>query len=232
MKIERFAEALKISSPGGGVSEHELQIETVDEKIGLPPETFDYLARMPLKECVLWLPEGVEPLGEKTEIDCTAEYSLRDPYKYTVPLLNSPQGDYGIPLRRLGKPINSLVIDELPYVLLETREASTITNIGPITLDMGLWSANTKNGSVIEMTKTELQVLEHLALNIGVVCPREDIYENVWGGTLSSEDRSVDVVVRKIRKKLQESGIDSNVIKTRQGVGYFIEEDKSSENGE
>ncbi len=49
---------------------------------------------------------------------------------------------------------------------------------------------------------------------------RPDIYEIVWGGAMRYRDRSVDVVVRKVRSKLEIWAPDWRYIHTHFAVGY------------
>jgi DNA-binding response OmpR family regulator len=52
------------------------------------------------------------------------------------------------------------------------------------------------------------------------VIPRERIYERVWGYAMAHGDRSVDVFVRKLRKKLEAASPGWHYLHTHFGVGY------------
>jgi DNA-binding response OmpR family regulator len=54
----------------------------------------------------------------------------------------------------------------------------------------------------------------------GRVIPREKIYERVWGYSMAHGDRSVDVFVRKLRKKLEAASPGWRYLHTHFGVGY------------
>ncbi|GAB4416817.1 MAG: response regulator transcription factor [Anaerolineales bacterium] len=73
----------------------------------------------------------------------------------------------------------------------------------------------------IELTTIEFDLLKTLAENRGRVLTREQLLEEVWGGTYYGETRVVDVHLGHIRKKL---GRD-DLIATIRGVGYRFEDE-------
>jgi two-component system alkaline phosphatase synthesis response regulator PhoP len=76
-----------------------------------------------------------------------------------------------------------------------------------------------KNDRVIELPKKEFDLLILLTSNVGSVFAREKIYQSLW----SSDDlvgvRTIDVYIRKLRRKIGE-----DCIKTLKGVGYKYNE--------
>lgn len=75
-------------------------------------------------------------------------------------------------------------------------------------------------GRRVGLTRREFQVLHCLARQPDRVLTRQDVYDQVWGGTMPYRDRSVDVFVRKVRGKLHAVRPDAPVIHTHFGVGY------------
>ena len=75
-------------------------------------------------------------------------------------------------------------------------------------------------GRAMRLSVRELEVLTALARLQGRVVTREDLYEQVWGGRLRPDDRSVDVYVHKIRAKLADALPDWEYIHTHFGLGY------------
>ncbi|HEX2436036.1 MAG TPA: winged helix-turn-helix domain-containing protein, partial [Solirubrobacterales bacterium] len=59
----------------------------------------------------------------------------------------------------------------------------------------------------------------------GKVIEREEIYQRVWGYAMAHGDRSVDVFVRKLRRKLEKLSAGWEYIHTHFGVGYRFEPD-------
>ena len=75
------------------------------------------------------------------------------------------------------------------------------------------------NGTTLDLTATEFQVLWELTSNAGRVLTREQFIDNVWGGEFYGNDRVVDVYVGQVRRKLQEA-TGEILIETVRGVGY------------
>lgn len=76
------------------------------------------------------------------------------------------------------------------------------------------------DGRSVELTRREFELLALLASAEGRVLEREEIYQRVWGYAMARGDRSVDVFVRKLRRKLDETSPGWTYIHTHFGVGY------------
>ncbi len=70
------------------------------------------------------------------------------------------------------------------------------------------------------LSPKEFELLHQLAKADGRVLEREDVYQRVWGYTMVRGDRSVDVFVRKLRKKLELISPGWRYVHTHFGVGY------------
>jgi DNA-binding response OmpR family regulator len=75
-------------------------------------------------------------------------------------------------------------------------------------------------GRALTLSVRELEVLAALASRSGRIATREQLYEEVWGGRLRSDDRSVDVYIHKLRAKLAEALPEWRFIHTHFGFGY------------
>jgi DNA-binding response OmpR family regulator len=75
-------------------------------------------------------------------------------------------------------------------------------------------------GVSLDLTRREFELIQLLAGAQGLVLPREEIYQRVWGYAMVHGDRSVDVFVRKLRQKLERLSPDWRYIHTHFGVGY------------
>jgi two-component system response regulator RegX3 len=75
-------------------------------------------------------------------------------------------------------------------------------------------------GRSLGLTRREFELLVLLATSQGRVIPRERIYERVWGYQMAHGDRSVDVFVRKLRRKLEAASPGWRYVHTHFGVGY------------
>jgi two-component system, OmpR family, response regulator MprA len=77
----------------------------------------------------------------------------------------------------------------------------------------------TRGGQVIDLTKTEFDLLELLVHNADIVLTRDVIYERIWGYDFETGSKSLDVYIGYLRRKLE--GDDApRLIHTVRGVGY------------
>lgn len=70
------------------------------------------------------------------------------------------------------------------------------------------------------LTVREFELLLLLAERLDSVVQRPEIYTQMWGGEIKHRDRSVDVLVRKVRHKLEQVAPDWRYIHTHFGIGY------------
>lgn len=76
------------------------------------------------------------------------------------------------------------------------------------------------NNKEIQLTKKEFEILKLLLSNIGHVFSREEILSRVWSDEVFVLDRTVDVNITRLRKKIEKYG--KNIV-TRLGYGYCFE---------
>lgn len=79
-----------------------------------------------------------------------------------------------------------------------------------------------KRGETIELTHREFELLYYLAQHIGQVMTREHLLQTVWGYDYYGDVRTVDVTVRRLREKIEDSPSHPAWIVTRRGVGYYL----------
>ena len=91
---------------------------------------------------------------------------------------------------------------------------------GDLTLDP-LRHEVRRAGELIELTRTEFEILQLLLRNVGIVLERGVMYERIWGYDFDGESRSLDVHVGYLRRKL-ESGGAQRMIDTVRGVGFVL----------
>jgi len=84
-------------------------------------------------------------------------------------------------------------------------------------------------GRSIDLTRREYELIQLLADAHGQVLQREEIYQRVWGYAMAHGDRSVDVFVRKLRRKLQQASPRWSYIHTHFGVGYRFDPEPVNE---
>ena len=82
----------------------------------------------------------------------------------------------------------------------------------------------TYDGTPIDLTKREFDVLQYLLENKGIVVSRDALLENVWGFDFDGQTNAVDVYIRFLRSKIDEV-FDIHLISTVRGVGYVIRDE-------
>jgi DNA-binding response OmpR family regulator len=100
----------------------------------------------------------------------------------------------------------------------EDPKDKTRVSIGPLTLDSSKMEATIDNKS-IPFTVGEFRILWLLGERPGVIFSREQILSRLSGGESEVSDRSVDVHINGIRKKL---GAQMFLVETVRGVGYRL----------
>jgi two-component system response regulator MprA len=91
---------------------------------------------------------------------------------------------------------------------------------GDLELDLAALRAR-RGDRTLELTRTELRLLELLLRNPDQVLPRDMIYERVWGHDISATSNSLDVYVGYLRRKTEEAG-EQRLIHTVRGVGFML----------
>lgn len=79
-----------------------------------------------------------------------------------------------------------------------------------------------RKGEYMETTRREYELLLYFIENQGRVLKREHILDAVWGFDYKGETRTVDTLVKQLRKKLTS---ECNYIRSIYGVGYIFEAD-------
>jgi two-component system response regulator MprA len=92
--------------------------------------------------------------------------------------------------------------------------------VGDLRIDTAKRSVH-RGARVVDLTKTEFDILELLARNADIVLSRSQIYEDIWGYDFESSSKSLDVHVGYLRRKLEESG-ETRLLHTIRGVGYVL----------
>jgi len=79
-----------------------------------------------------------------------------------------------------------------------------------------------QNGKKVELTDVEFALLEALMRSPGKVVTREEISENVLGRKFHPFDRSLDMHVSRLRRKLSGKDATEELVKTIRGTGYQL----------
>ncbi len=105
---------------------------------------------------------------------------------------------------RRGQPVSS--------------DDATVINIGDdFQIDLGRREVRAK-GQPVALATREFDLMAHLANNQGIALSRQQLLDGVWGADWYGDDRTVDVHVRQLRKKLGEE----LPLATVWGIGYRL----------
>ena len=99
------------------------------------------------------------------------------------------------------------------------RTTTGIVTSADVTLDPDRRQARVR-GELVELTKQEFDILYLLASRRGIVFSRAALIAKVWGGDTYVTERTVDSVVSRLRRKIEEDPNDPGMILTAWGVGY------------
>lgn len=110
--------------------------------------------------------------------------------------------------------------------ILGTRKKNRVANryisIGNMRIDVKKHEV-TNGGDVIALTELELKIIQLLYLNAGTPMSREAIMMQIRGGEFSPMDRSIDIHINKIRKKIEREPSKPVYIRTVRGKGYSLD---------
>jgi two-component system response regulator MprA len=102
----------------------------------------------------------------------------------------------------------------------DNGNVATTMNVGDLTLDTAKRTV-VRGVTVIDLTKTEFDILELLVRNADIVLSRSQIYEHIWGYDFESSSKTLDVHIGYLRRKLESDG-GSRLLHTVRGVGYVV----------
>ena len=104
--------------------------------------------------------------------------------------------------------------------ILRRQPQKDVIDINGIIIDKNAFEV-TVDGTQLDLTKTEYDLLYVLAENRNHVLQREQILDHVWGYDSEVETNVVDVYIRYLRNKLKPFNKE-RTIETVRGVGYVI----------
>ena len=79
------------------------------------------------------------------------------------------------------------------------------------------------NGAETNLTAKEFDMLELFMENSGKVYSRENLLNTIWGYDYKGDARAVDVLVRRLREKIEQTPNEPKYIHTKWGVGYYFQ---------
>ncbi|MGN1203034.1 MAG: response regulator transcription factor [Eubacterium sp.] len=120
----------------------------------------------------------------------------------------------------ITKPFGVMeLVSRVKAILRRTeKKTKSVLTYKNIELDEGKHTVLV-DGNEVELTYKEYEILKHLIRNRGIVLTRDRLMEIVWGYNFEQGNRTVDVHIQSLRKKLGSAG---EHIKTIRNVGYKV----------
>jgi DNA-binding response OmpR family regulator len=100
-----------------------------------------------------------------------------------------------------------------------------VMSFAGFSLDLGKRALSRGDGSTIELTRTEFDLLAYLVRHRDRALTRQEILDTVWGQDVVVDPRTVDNFVSNLKKKLGWTSTSGFTIHTIRGVGYRMEID-------
>ena len=106
-----------------------------------------------------------------------------------------------------------------------SERPANLLDLGRLVIDNGAGVVR-KDGTDLELTQREFDLLTYLAANAGNVFSRQELMERVWNYEGYVGDvRAVDVAIRRLREKVEDNPAQPRYIITRRGAGYLFQKD-------
>ncbi|MDO5014860.1 MAG: response regulator transcription factor [Clostridia bacterium] len=102
---------------------------------------------------------------------------------------------------------------------VDNKRENLIIESGDFTLDLGS-RLFLKKGNIIELTQVEFKIMQFLLENMGRAISRKELHVKVWGNSHSSEEKIVDVNIRRLRMKVEDNPSQPEHLVTVWGIGY------------
>lgn len=144
--------------------------------------------------------------------------TARDEEEEIVRILKSGADDYVV------KPFSGAQLQARIEAILR-RSGSEPTqgpiSIGQLTIDTERRTV-TISGESVDLTRKEFDLLAYLASRVGVVASKRELLAEVWRQPYGGADKTVDVHLSVLRRKLGETAAEPRYIRTIHGVGVKL----------
>jgi DNA-binding response OmpR family regulator len=123
----------------------------------------------------------------------------------------------------VGKPVGLAELRSRIRAVLRRAgpRTSDVLDAGPLQLDRGARELR-KDGRPVSLTFSEFEVIAALMAAPGRLLNRQELMRAIWGDSAFRDPRGIDVHVRHLREKLEESPDKPELIVTVRGAGYRL----------
>ena len=164
--------------------------------------------------------DGLEVCGRLAAQTAVVVVSGRDDEVDRVAALEMGADDY------VTKPFGSRELvarcrSVIRRTVASASHGGAVVRVGELEIDLERYEARNSTGR-LSLTSKELALLVALARRPGTLVRREDLAEEVWGSGLWPVNRSLDVHMSSLRRKLGDSGHHPRYIQTVHGLGFRL----------
>lgn len=135
-----------------------------------------------------------------------------------IKLLDAGADDY------LVKPYSADQLEARIRAVLRRHgppDATIVITVGDLTIDLAAHEATLANER-LDLTPKEFELLAYLAERAGQVVTKRELLSGVWRQPYGGTDKTVDVHLSWLRRKLGESGSEPRYLYTKRGVGVRL----------
>ncbi len=97
-----------------------------------------------------------------------------------------------------------------------------VLSVGQLRLELQTFHA-TWNGTQVELTRIQFDLLALFLRRPGIVFPRTQLLNEVWGHAYNEDVRTVDSMVKRLRAKLRDAGAPPDLIESKRDRGYLLQ---------
>lgn len=144
--------------------------------------------------------------------------TARDEEDEIIRILRDGADDYVV------KPFSGAQLQARIEAIMRRVESGTIRGpmiVGELTVDVEQRVA-TLDGAPLDLTRKEFDFLAYLADRVGVVVSKRELLAEVWRQPYGGADKTVDVHLSVLRRKLGESAAEPHYLQTVHGVGIKL----------
>ena len=129
----------------------------------------------------------------------------------------------------ITKPFNILEVKaRIKAIMRRTEPKRVLGDAAPKMIESGEVALDCEGRRVfigekeISLTAKEFEVLELLMLNPNKVYSRESLLHIIWGSDYPGDVRTVDVHIRRLREKVEQTPSEPKYVHNKWGVGYYF----------
>jgi phosphate regulon transcriptional regulator PhoB len=104
----------------------------------------------------------------------------------------------------------------------ERQHSGQVISVGDLSINKDTYRVKKKNRS-LDLSATEFKLLLYLVERKGRVFSRDQLLDAVWKDETFVEPRTVDVHIRRLRTQIEDNPSEPVYVKTRRGVGYYVD---------